>query len=135
MRTNFSWIEYGVSQIGKDIVKQETVSGESQFWRDVKEIFLKWERLRLFYNLILLIIFLVFMIGKIETFRNPALVIVWFFEAIGANICFFAAPITESYAYWLGVKGRRVTIVLFVCGILVSIPLVIVSVLAQMGLQ
>ncbi|WPD23603.1 MAG: hypothetical protein SD837_03380 [Candidatus Electrothrix scaldis] len=107
----------------------------SQCWIDFKEIFKKWEKLRLVYNLILLIVFVIVVAGKNKVLWDVGLITGWIFDAIGANICFFAAPITESYAYWLGVRGRWITATLFVCGVLISIPLVILFVLASTGLQ
>ena len=67
-------------------------------------------------------------------FRNPSIIIAWLFAAIGANICYFAAPIVEAYACWLGVKGRWITTILFVLGVLISIPLVAVFGLGPAGM-
>jgi hypothetical protein len=41
-----------------------------------------------------------------------------------ANLCFMAGPMADAYLSWLGLRSRWVTAGLFVCGLLVSIPLV-----------
>ena len=111
---------------------------EPQFWSDVKGIFIKWEKLRVPYNLILLITLVVSLATVSQSMRghfiNPSIIIAWLFAAIGANICYFAAPIVEAYACWLGVKGRWITTILFVLGVLISIPLVAVFGLGPAGM-
>lgn len=66
--------------------------------------------------------------------RDPGIILAWMFAAIGANICYCAAPITESYLCWLGMKGTWITALLFMAGVLVSIPLVFVFGLSPAGL-
>lgn len=104
----------------------------AQFWADVKCVFLKWEKLRLVYNPILAIILFVSLPGYglpffKSGFQNLAPVLFyWLISAVCANLLFFAAPAAEAYARWLGVKGQWITIALFVGGVLISIPLVVV---------
>ncbi len=95
----------------------------------IKPIFLKWEKLRILYNLILILIVILPQgkdIGSKCTAPNilPCLI----FGAIAANLFFFAAPIAESYFAWLGIKSKYITLMLFLGGVLLSIPLVVLAV-------
>lgn len=93
---------------------------------DAKAIFLRWERLRVGYNLILLLVTLGCLFARWPEARAPwyGWFVICLIGAVMANLCFFAAPATETYLHWLGVRSRAVTTALFLLGVLVSIPLV-----------
>jgi hypothetical protein len=89
----------------------------------VKLVFRAWEWLRVWYNLILVVIVL-FELGP--GFRLLALPAVWIdlgMYAIAANIVFFAGPAVESYLTWLGVWRPWARGVLFVGGCVLSAAL------------
>lgn len=91
-----------------------------------KPVFLKWEKLRIVYNLILLVILL---ISRIPAMGNnifePWALGSWLVGAVLANLCFFLGPLSETYIAWLGWRSVGVTVIIFAVGVLVSIPLVI----------
>lgn len=101
-----------------------------------KSVFLKWEKLRIVYNCILLITLVIAMIGArpllpdaaksmgLSLLLNLDLQINLLSYAFAANICFFAGPLAEQYFRWLGVNSPMVTRALFLGGVLISIPLV-----------
>ena len=89
----------------------------------IRSIVLRWERLRILYNLVLLGLVLVPTGGS---FQLPSLreLPVLAIGAVMANLCFMAGPVAEVYLSWLGLRSRWVTVVLFAGGLLVSIPCV-----------
>ena len=92
----------------------------------LKPIFCKWEKLRILYNILLAgILLLTHGLAMGSQFLQPFPLFVWLAGAILANFCFFAGPVTESYLSWLGLRLPWITIALFVTGVVISIPLVI----------
>lgn len=89
----------------------------------LRSTLLRWERLRILYNLVLVGLVLWPTGG---TFRLPTLgeLPVLAVGAALANLCFMAGPATEAYLCWLGLRSRWVTAGLFACGLLISAPLV-----------
>jgi hypothetical protein len=89
----------------------------------LRSIVLRWERLRILYNLVLLGLVLVPTGGS---FQLPSLreLPVLAIGAVLANLCFMAGPVAEVYMSWLGLRSRWVTAGLFAGGLLVSIPCV-----------
>lgn len=86
-----------------------------------RSVFLRWERLRLPYNLVLAAFTL--------WWHHRILQVAWAwlplaFCALAANACFLAAPLVETYLTWLGFRSRWTAPVLFTGGVLLSIPLV-----------
>jgi hypothetical protein len=92
----------------------------------MKPVFLKWENLRIPYNLILALV-LVFSHGTSMGWRflHPFVLLIWLIGAVLANLCFLTGPLAESYIAWLGLRSPIVTAVLFVGGVLISIPCVL----------
>jgi len=101
---------------------------------DVRAIFLRWEKLRILYNLIVgavgvaAIVFCV--LAWTDLFARP--VSVWalirpiigaLFYGIAANICYFLGPVFESYVRWLGLRVPYVTQALFITGTVLSVLL------------
>lgn len=92
----------------------------------LKPIFSKWEKLRIPYNIILAgVLLLTHGLAMGNQFLQPFPLFVWLAGAILANFCFFAGPVTESYLSWLGLRSPWITLALFVTGVVLSIPLVI----------
>lgn len=50
-----------------------------------------------------------------------------------AKVCFTTGPLVEAYACWLGLRTRALTPLLFGAGVAVSIPLVLLFLLATFG--
>jgi len=92
----------------------------------VKPVFIKWEKLRIPYNLILAL-FLILTYGPSMGWRflHPFVLLIWLIGAVLANLCFLAGPLAEAYLAWLGLRSRFVTIGLFVGGVLISVPCVL----------
>jgi len=89
----------------------------------IRSVFLRWERLRVLYNLALVAVVLFPTGGSFELpeiRQLPELAI----GAVLANLCYLAGPIVEAYLTWLGLRTRWVTAALFSGGVLVSVPLV-----------
>src|SRR2546421_12238473 len=97
--------------------------GPGCFLEFVKPPFLRWERLRLPYNLILPGI-LLFPDARGIHLPHLAEILPLLVGAVLANGCFFAGPVAEAYVAWLGVRSPLVTAGLFAVGVLISIPCV-----------
>ncbi len=82
----------------------------------ITQPFLAWEKLRIYYNLILLAITL----GL--TALTPELLSVRYFwstsilGALGANVCFCAGPVTENYLALIGANRGVTRAILFGLG-------------------
>lgn len=94
-----------------------TVTTESQAV-DFRPVMQRWEHLRLYYNVILVvfvILFAVFELPRLVTF--PAFWIVCFVGGVVANLCFLVAPAIEAYSTCLNIWQRWMTLVLFLAGL------------------
>ena len=89
----------------------------------LRSIFLRWERLRPLYNLILAAVVLFPSGGRLELPEVGALLELAV-GAVLANLCYLAGPVAETYLAWLGLRTRWVTAGLFLGGTIVSLPLV-----------
>ena len=85
-------------------------------------LFLRWEKLRLLYNGILLAVTLLALlasptprIGRAHLFVSLAAL------CTAANVCYCLGPIINGYAYWFGLRNNLVTVFLFSAGTLFSI--------------
>ncbi len=84
-----------------------------------KVIFLAWEKLRIGYLAILILITLVpSLLAPRELWYSVRFWIRLAEGAVLANICYFAGPIIETYWTWLGFRGSWLRIVLFIVGTL-----------------
>ena len=90
-----------------------------------RPVFLAWEKLRLVYIAILTIVTL-FLTGKL-ILSDPHVLFTVITGALGANILYFAGPITETYIRWLGYNKNWPRWVLFVLGTLLSLLLVLLE--------
>jgi hypothetical protein len=104
--------------------------------RSPREIFLRWERLRVAYNVLLGLV----TAGLLATLDDelllpgmPELLATLLVGCLLANLCFTTGPLVETYLRWLGLRSRGVTTALFAVGVLVSVPLVLLFVLAAFG--
>jgi hypothetical protein len=93
-------------------------------WQD---IFWEWERRRLWYNLVLVVIVL---LGLGAT--GFGLSFAWtMFECVVAgvlaNCCYCAGPIVETYLTWLNQKRIGWGILLFILGLLFSIFITLIA--------
>ena len=90
-----------------------------------RAVFLAWERLRLVYNAVLVMIVIVFSAAELpnrEFLRFLAR------AAVGANLCLCLGPVVEGYAALLGADRRIARWVVFVPGLLLACLLTFVSV-------
>jgi len=98
-----------------------------------KPVFLKWERRRIYYNLILFITFIyaLLILDKdiIFKFKPQIVICMWILYGIGANVLYLVAPISESYFSWLGFNKNWFSWIIFIVGIIISVFLVFICVL------
>lgn len=108
--------------------------GASFAMADARPIFLRWEKLRLLYNLIVGVVGLLAIAPHVIDRINPdflpgpampplLLVLGMASYALAANVCYFVGPALETYLAWLGLKIRHLTAALFVAGALFSVAL------------
>lgn len=104
-----------------------------------RRIFVAWERLRIVYNAILAvtvvcvvaIYFLQYRPTSIPLFGFLGIVV----PVVGANLCFFAGPIVETYVAWLGLRTETLRMVLMFFGTALSMLIAIAWVIALLNPQ
>lgn len=81
-----------------------------------------WEKLRLIYNIVMgLFVLAVVAISQAMVARN-------YFEVCAeiaagglfANLCYCVGPMIDGYLTWFGVRHRIITIILFICGTILT---------------
>lgn len=88
-----------------------------------KEIFIRGGKLRLIYNLSMVIVVFAPSRNSIslpDWSEIPILLL----GAILANLCFFAGPMAETYLSWMGIRKSYISPALFLAGTALSIPLI-----------
>jgi hypothetical protein len=90
----------------------------------LRSTLIRWERLRILYNLILTAIVILPVGGGPVELPELADLPILAVGAVLANLCYLAGPAAESYLAWLGLWSRWVTLALFAGGVLISFPLV-----------
>jgi hypothetical protein len=104
---------------------------EEHLLESARRIFLRWERLRIWYNLILTCLVVgVTLASRQETTDWYLLTGRCIIGAVVANLLYIAGPIAESYLQWLGVRSRAITPIIFVSGLLAAMVLAAISVLS-----
>ena len=87
------------------------------FFAEHKQVLLRWELLRIPYNLILFGLCGVMLGGQV---LKPGMFLEGVFAALVANVCYTLGPGLEVYLRTLGVRQRWVGPALFVAGLLFS---------------
>jgi len=100
------------------------VSHGTAAW-SVREIFRKWEVLRLVYNGVLIVESLAFAIPLLWRVPIGPFILNAVLAALAANVCFLLGPAVESYVRWLGWHFRGLRHVLFAAGLLFSMYVVL----------
>jgi len=103
---------------------------------DVRAVFLRWEKLRILYNLIVgavgvaALVFCVLastdLLARpidIDTSVVVRLIVGALFYGVAANVCYCLGPMLESYVRWLGLRVTYVTQALFITGTVLSVLL------------
>jgi hypothetical protein len=102
-------------------------NAESSGVLSTRGVFLAWERLRLWYNIVLLAatVLLCLRNGQVPVSlaETPRFVAGFLPLAFAANICFFTGPVIETYARWLGNASPWTRPVIFAAGVAVSLLL------------
>lgn len=93
----------------------------AEFVAQAREVFLSWEKLRVLY--IVLLALVVFGLGGVQVLDDTQSLFAIIEGAFVANVLYFAGPLAESYARWLGVRWRWLRTALFVGGTLLAIAL------------
>ena len=99
----------------------ENTSMLNRLAAQARQVFLRWERLRVPYNALLVAVVML-PAGGGFSWPDPGDFLILLMGAVLANLCFLAGPVAETYLAWLGMRSKWVTAVLFVGGVLVSIP-------------
>jgi hypothetical protein len=112
----------------------ESLSRTQRKTREIGELFLAWERLRIIYNIVLAVTtaplaMLVLLRSNSTAVDAGELIIVCIAGFLGANFCFLLGHYLTSWLVMFGARGKPVTIVLFWCGVGISIPAVIAAIL------
>ena len=97
-----------------------------------RAVFFSWEKLRLVY-LAILVPFTLALAVAFDSVHSAGDVFPIFAYAIFANLCYFAGPLIEVYARWLGHHNTWLRKLLFASGTLVTM-FCAVLVLAAMGI-
>ena len=84
-------------------------------WPVAKRTFLAWEKLRLVYNAILIVMSVAYAVAWSLLFAVEFWVIS-FIGAIVCNVCFMLGPIIETYVAWLGYRTQELRLVFFIAG-------------------
>ena len=112
-----------------------TLAASSVRFIRVGRTVVRWEKLRLAYNLILAFVtiltcglLLVFSFAPFNVGRLIGTVVV---GVIVANACFCLGPLIDGYLSWFGWRSALTTGVLFAIGMLISIPLAVFAVAAS----
>lgn len=87
----------------------------------VKQVFFAWEKLRVLYVLALAAVTLTSI--PPEAMKRLDVWVAVAILAIGANVCYFAGPIAETYLCWLGLRRKLVRSALFVGGTVFAVLL------------
>ena len=99
-----------------------------EFRPSARDVFLKWEKLRLIYNADLLIVAVILIAA---TVRSRVILFLVLFQCVlgcvAANVLYFAGPGLEAYLNWLGFQRRWVTLLLFIAGMGLSMLLAAAS--------
>lgn len=91
-----------------------------QIMAAAREIFIKWEKRRIGYNLMLIAV-TVAMGAMRELLTIPSFWIDCAFGAVICNICYFSGPMVELYLTWLREKRQdQIGMMLFIAGLLFS---------------
>ena len=80
----------------------------------LKQVFFAWEKLRVLYVAALAVVTLSNI--PIEAMKHLEVWVAVAVLAVGANVCYFAGPIAETYLCWLGLRRNMVRTALFVVG-------------------
>lgn len=104
------------------------MTGESQGGQQgPRGVFRAWERLRLWYNLILVVttVLIGLRIGRVPVSLAdvPHFVVGLLPLAVAANVCFFTGPAIEAYVNWLGAGSPWIRPVIFTAGVVISLLL------------
>ena len=95
-----------------------------------RRTFFDWEKLRVFYIAILTIVSIVALLcGKSLSQHRMEYWVELVFGVVVANLCYFLAPILETYVSWLGLPTRGLRIALFIAGTLFAGLLAVVTIL------
>jgi hypothetical protein len=97
--------------------------GDTLTTPSVKAIFRAWERLRLAYNAVLVGVVVLWLCPREEVPLTFWLFLVC--QAVVANLCFFAGPLSEWYVGWLGYRSQTTRWVLFSSGLLFAVLLAV----------
>ena len=91
-------------------------------------LLMAWERLRVVYNLVLIVIVVIIAASRRMLWSDHRFPVFLFERVVLANLCFCAGPVIDGYLHLLKIGGRPSRLILFFCGLVLSILITIVSV-------
>ncbi|MCO6044229.1 hypothetical protein NG895_09955 [Aeoliella sp. ICT_H6.2] len=109
------------------------LSPERERLAKLGEVFVAWERLRIWYNVVLAVVAVLVLVGIVlssglQLSKNDFDILIE--AAIGANVCFLAGPLLEGYVTWWIKPASWLRKPVFVLGTVASVLLTIIVVLA-----
>jgi len=85
---------------------------ECSKFEELGRLFVCWEKLRIYYNLIGALPALLIVAVR----RDAEAAVTVILGGLGANLCFCLGPLVNGYLLWIGVRDRAVTYILFAAG-------------------
>ena len=90
--------------------------------QEIGEEFALWEKLRLVYNGILVVMSLICVIVRPAWLSRPFMLLGNLVGgAIGANVCYTVGVLASCYLAWMGFRNRTLTLVLFGLGTILAV--------------
>lgn len=105
------------------------LTGRELRFAEIGEAFVRWEKLRVWYNVVLAVVALVaVLLIEPRLMLKVASLEYLVAAAIGANACFFAGHIVECYATWFFGRISWIRPVVFTCGTLGAMVLTFMTI-------
>ncbi len=94
---------------------------EPSLWPEFRATFLAWERLRIVYNVVLVALTCISVLGsQPQHGLDPGFWLSAVVAGLAANVCYFLGPVAACYLRWLGVRSAMLTPLLFGLGLAFS---------------
>ena len=96
-----------------------------------RAVLMRWERLRIVYNILLLIVAFATALwwsAPQGTYTSSSFLHYFLYRALQANLLFCAGHVVDLVISWTGFGSKTVTVTLFTLGLLLSVPLTLLSV-------
>ncbi len=107
---------------------------EPSLWPEFRATFLAWERLRIVYNIVLVALTCISVLGtQPQQGLDPGFWLAAAGAGVAANVCYFLGPGLECYLRWLGLRNAMLTSLLFGLGLAFSMLITLAAALILMN--